>query len=204
MDQPAEHDEDARAAALASRTARDAQLAALVQASADGDCDAFAAFYDRTLAYATTVARRLLQGPDIDDVLADAYFEAWRQAARYDAARGSAVTWLLTIVRSRALDLLRRLAAHPVAAGGDDDAFEAVFDGADPVDALWQRQAGRRLHAALAALEPRERWTLGLAYFGELSHTQIAAATRLPLGTVKTVLARAQHKLRLALADDVR
>jgi RNA polymerase sigma-70 factor, ECF subfamily len=199
MSRPAERTDD-DAAADPARAARDAELAALVHAAADGDCTAFEAFYDRTLAYAETVARRMLHGPDLEDLLADAYFEAWRCAARFDAARGSAVTWLLTIVRSRALDALRRIAARPAAAADDDAAADAVADGPDPVDVLWQRQAGARLHAALAQLEPRERWTLGLAYFGELSHAEIAAATRLPLGTVKSVLARAQAKLRLALA----
>jgi len=181
-----------------ARVRRDAELASLVQAAADGDCTAFEAFYDRTLGYAQAVAGRMLHGADLEDLLADAYFEAWRCAARFDAARGSAVTWLLTIVRSRSLDQLRHRAARPETA--DAEAADLRADeGADPVDALWRRQSGQRLHAALAGLDARERWTLGLAYFHDRSHSEIAAITGMPLGTVKSLLSRAQAKLRQML-----
>jgi RNA polymerase sigma-70 factor, ECF subfamily len=185
----------------AARAERDVQLAALVRASADGDCSAFESFYDRTIGYAETVARRLLRAADVEDLLADAYFEAWRGAARFDAGRGSAVTWLLTIVRSRALDWLRRVAARPEGALSDVAPADIACEGADPIDLLWQRQTNARLHAALATLDPRERWTLGLAYFRDCSHSEIAGLTGLPLGTVKSVLARAQSKLRSTLSD---
>lgn len=184
---------------------RDQRLAALLAAAARGDTTAFEAFYDATYAYARTVARRVLAGGDTDDLLADAYFEAWRKAASFDAARGSAVTWLLTVVRSRALDLLRQRASHPSVGGqdaGDDEAAAGAAAGADsdPGERLWRHEAGGRLHAAVQALSPPERWALGLAYWRELSHAEIAAATGWPLGTVKSHLLRAQHKLREALS----
>lgn len=186
-----------------TRAARDARLATLLCAAAGGSAQAFEDFYDASAAHARALARRLLRGPqreaDIEDLLADAYFEAWRLAARFDAARGSAVTWLLQIVRSRALDLLRRQAAHPTEPLPDETADPATDD--DPAARLWQQQAGTRLHAALLRLSAAERWALGLAYFRELSHAQIAAATGLPLGTVKSHIQRAQSKLRDALAD---
>lgn len=184
---------------------RDQRLATQLAAAARGDTTAFEAFYDATYAYARTVARRVLAGGDTDDLLADAYFEAWRKAASFDAARGSAVTWLLTVVRSRALDLLRERASHPSVGGrdaGDDEAAAGTAAGADsdPGERLWRREAGSRLHAAVRALSPPERWALGLAYWRELSHAEIAAATGWPLGTVKSHLLRAQHKLREALS----
>lgn len=185
-----------------ARTARDERLAALLAAAARGDCTAFEAFYDATFTYARTIARRMLSGSDVDDLLADAYFEAWRTVARYDAGRGSAMTWLLTLVRSRCLDVLRQRRSQP-SVGGSDDTLPADIpaDGAeDPAHQLWRQQADARLHAALAALSAAERWVLGLAYFRELSHAQIAAATGMPLGTVKTHLLRAQQRLRALLA----
>jgi RNA polymerase sigma-70 factor (ECF subfamily) len=183
------------------RSERDQRLALLLAASARGDTTAFEAFYDETLAYARTVARRLLRGGDSDDLLADVYFEAWRSAARFDPQRGSAVTWLLTLVRSRTLDLLRHRAVHPGPPAHEVDAVEDATDaGDDPGDRLWRRQAGARLHAELQRLSGVERWLLGLAYFRELSHAEIARCTGLPLGTVKSHLLRAQHKLRCALA----
>lgn len=192
------------------REERDRRLAALLGAAARGDSTAFEAFYDATYAYARLVARRVLAGGDTDDLLADAYFEAWRKAAAFDAARGSAVTWLLTLVRSRALDLLRQRASHPSVGGSGPhgDAPDGVAPpeatdatgGAEPGEHLWRREAGARLHAAVQALSAAERWALGLAYWREMSHAEIAAATGWPLGTVKSHLLRAQHKLRAALS----
>lgn len=189
------------------RAARDLQLAAWLAEAAKGSSAAFEHFYDATVAHARTLARRMLRGPwrnsdcdsDCDDLLADAYFEAWRNLPRFDATRGSAVTWLLQIVRSRALDLLRRQASHATEALPEDTPEPGHED--DAAQRLWQQQAGTRLHAALSRLTAPERWVLGLAYFRDLSHAEIATATGLPLGTVKSHLQRAQVKLRAALAD---
>lgn len=201
-----------RAAAVADRPvpaaerARDEHLATLLAACTDGDCTAFEAFYDATFAYAQTVARRMLSGShEVEDLLAEAYFEAWRSVARFDPLRGSPVTWLLTIVRSRCLDLLRHHRAHPSVGGSGQDDEATGHDTpagaeADPIEHLWRQQSDGRLTAALAALSAAERWVLGLAYFRELSHSQIALATGMPLGTVKTLILRAQQRLREVLA----
>lgn len=182
------------------RASSDALLAQHLAAAANGDSAAFEAFYDATAGYARALARRVLHGADVEDLLADVFFEAWRGAARFDASRCSPVTWLLTLVKSRAVDLLRYRAAHPSVAGRDSEPdAEAALDD-DPADRLWQQQAGSRLHAALQRLTAAERWVLGLAYFRELTHGEIAHSTGLPLGTVKSHLLRTQTKLRAALA----
>src|SRR5688572_31646062 len=90
------------------RRARDERLALLLARAAAGDALAFEAFYDASVVHARTLARRILRDADLDDVLAEAFFQAWRDAARFDVVRGSAMAWLLTIVRTRALDLLRQ------------------------------------------------------------------------------------------------
>lgn len=213
-----------------ARRARDEQLAAWLAAAAAGDAAAFEAFYAATFTQARTVARRLLREPAaVEDLLADCYFEAWRQVARFDPARGSAMTWLLVRVRSRGLDTLRAAAARPVQAAGAfaafathgphalqgaaagrsaDDAFAggpggeptlATDPADDPAEQLWRREAGAGLQAALATLSAAERWVLGLAYLRELSHAEIAACTGMPLGTVKSHAQRAQQKLRARL-----
>jgi RNA polymerase sigma-70 factor (ECF subfamily) len=189
------------AAADPARTERDERLAGLLAAAAQGDAGAFEAYYDATVAYARAAARRLLSGADLEDLLADAYFEAWRNAARFDSQRGSAVTWLLVIVRSRGLDLLRHRTVHPSVATSEAGPPELPTDPAlDPSEQLWRQQAGTRLHGALQSLSAPERWVLGLAYFRELTHAQIAQCTGLPLGTVKSHVQRAQTKLRAALS----
>ncbi|WP_395699379.1 RNA polymerase sigma factor [Aquabacterium sp.] len=187
--------------ARAERAERDQRLAGWLAQAAEGDAQAFERFYDATIGYAQALARRLLREPDIDDVLAESYFQCWREAPRFDAGRGSAVTWLLTRVRSRAIDL-RRAQAHEAseaAAGGESDeltlaGLASQLPGPDELLAL--AEAGSRLYHALAALSPQERWVLGLAYFRELSHAATAQVTGLPLGTVKSLLLRGQQKLR--------
>lgn len=184
------------------RSQRDRQLACWLQQAAGGDALAFERFYDATVAYAQALARRLLRDADIDDVLAEAYFQAWREAPRFEPARGSAVTWLLTRVHSRAIDLRRQQKHEPAALETDEDALaRRASDLPGPDDLLALAEAGSRLAQALAALSPQERWVLGLAYFRELSHAATAQATGLPLGTVKSLLLRAQHKLRSLLGD---
>lgn len=187
-----------------ARANRDLRLAGLLAGAANGNGDDFEAFYDATVGYARALGRRILAGADLDDALADAYLDAWRLCTRFDPARGSAVTWLLMLVHSRALDLWRRRAhAHPStdSAAADSPAEPPARTDADPGHALWQLQAGQRLHEALDTLSPQERWVLGLAYFRELSHATIAQATGLPLGTVKSLIQRAHAKLKPLLAD---
>lgn len=182
------------------RRARDERLALLLQRSAAGDAQAFEAFYDACIVHARTLARRILRDAELDDVLADAFFQAWRDAARFDVVRGSAMAWLLTIVRTRALDLLRQRQLRGQA--GDAEPVDVPSDEPGPPDLLAQAQAGSRLQAALGQLSHQERWLLGLAYYRDHTHVQIAATTALPLGTVKSVLLRAQHKLRSLLEQD--
>lgn len=184
-------------AAAAARAARDTLLAARLTAAAAGDADAFAAFYDATVGHARALARRIVHGADVDDTLAEAYLDAWRHAAAFDPARGSAVSWLLGIVHHRALDIWRR--QHP--SGGLAAAAEPAATADEPAERLWQCQSSQRLGRALAGLSASERWVLGLAYFRDLPHGAIARCTGLPLGTVKSLIHRAQGKLRLALAD---
>lgn len=187
-------------ALAAQRRLRDERLAGLLARSAAGDAAAFEAFYDTCIVHARTLARRMLRDADLDDVLADAFFQAWREASRFDARRGGPLTWLLMIVRTRALDCLRQRAARP-AAGGEDEADQILSEQPGPAEWLAQVQAGSRVQRALAELSAQERWLLALAYYRDLTHVQIATATALPLGTVKSCLLRAQQKLRERLAD---
>jgi RNA polymerase sigma-70 factor (ECF subfamily) len=178
------------------RAARDRELAEWLRAAAAGDHAAFERFYDATLGYAHAVARRMLRPADLEDLLADAYFQAWREAPRFDAGRGSPVTWLLTLVRSRCLDLLRHQRASPEVASDDGGHDERPSHEPGPDQLLDAIESGTRLHAALAALSAHERWVLGLAYWRELTHREICEVTALPLGTVKSLILRAQAKLR--------
>jgi len=194
-----------REATTPDRTARDAQLADWLAAAAGGDAAAFERYYDVTLAFAHTLARRMLPAADVEDVIADAYVQAWSDVRRFDPARGSPVTWLLMIVRSRALDLLRRRKAAPeVAAAAETPGSpgdNAPSESPGPADLLDGIEAESRLHGALRALSAQERWVLGLAYYRELTHREVSEQTGLPLGTVKSLILRAQAKLRALLGE---
>lgn len=183
---------------------RDLRCAALLGAAAQGDARAFESFYSVTLAVATAVVRRIAGPAHLEDVLSDAYFQAWQQAARFDAQRGNALTWFLTIARSRALDRLRaEKLRHGGQAGAPGFDSQDLPDDAQPgPDALLElTQATSQLHAALGRLSSNERWVLGLAYFRDLTHTEIASLTGLPLGTIKSLISRSQQKLRATLGD---
>jgi RNA polymerase sigma-70 factor, ECF subfamily len=144
------------------------------------------------------LAALLARAADLEDVLAEAYLQVWRKAGSFDAHRGSAVTWLLLIVRSRALDLLRKPHEEQL---DEEQAPELPATDPGPPDVLETTQANAALHAALAQLNAKERWALSLAYYRDMSHSEIAAATAMPLGTVKSLINRAQDKLRALLGS---
>jgi RNA polymerase sigma-70 factor, ECF subfamily len=178
------------------------QLALWLAAAAGGDACAFEQFYEATARQAMAVVRRVAGQAYAEDVLADCYFQAWRNAAQFDPGRGSALAWLLTMARSRALDRLRQeQLRHGGLTGApefDADSEPAAHD-LGPDSLLESTQAKSRVHAALAQLSANERWVLGLAFFRDCTQTEIAALTGMPLGTVKSLITRAQHKMRETL-----
>jgi RNA polymerase sigma-70 factor, ECF subfamily len=187
---------------LGAQQERNERLAGLLQAAAGGDGRAFESFYSATSRHAMAVVRRIVGEALAEDVLAECYFQAWRQAARFDAARGSALTWLLTMARSRALDRLRQESLrHGGLSGAPDFDADACEHAAalSPDQLLESVEARTRLHDALRELSANERWVLGLAYFRDCTQSEIAAITGMPLGTVKSHMTRAQHKLRETL-----
>ena len=170
-----------------------------------GDESALGALYDRWEGTVRALAYRITSDDmEADDVVEEVFWQAWRQADRYDPARGSAGTWLLTVARSRSLDRMRATKRTRAGASIDDadvassEAFAAP--GPDPFAAAELRDRARIVTAALAALQPVQRECLELAYFGGLSQSEIAAKTGQPLGTVKTRMRLALRKLRDTLA----
>jgi RNA polymerase sigma-70 factor, ECF subfamily len=173
---------------------------ALVGRMALGDESALAALYDATAPAVHGLVTRIVTDPaTADEVTADVFHQAWRQAARFDAGRGTALAWLLTIARTRAIDRLRatreRTAREPI-----ELAAQIASPAPGPEDALGLEQRRALVREALAALVPDQRRAIELAYFAGLSHTEIAARLDEPLGTVKTRIRLAMTRLRDALA----
>jgi RNA polymerase sigma-70 factor (ECF subfamily) len=171
---------------------------------ARGDQTALAELYDRHARPVYSLALRIVQDPsDAEDVVQDVFSQAWRQASRYDAARGAVGAWLLTVARSRAIDRLRAKRVRPDVAAP----AKMVRDVLDPAvlqDAqLVSGEQVARVRSALAELPMPQRSALELAYYEGLTHAEIAARLKEPLGTVKTRIRLAMMKLRDALAGAV-
>lgn len=176
--------------------------ARIVARMAAQDEQALAAFHDRWCARVESVVLRIVRdADDAADVVEEVFWQCWRQAARFDAARGDVERWLVTIARSRALDRLRarrRLREEVVA--DDGPPADLVDAGADPSSDAEGADRRARVAAALATLPPEQREALELAYYGGYSQSEIAGRTGQPLGTVKTRMRLALQKLRTVLA----
>ena len=180
--------------------------ARLVARAADGDASALATLYDRHGGACYALARALVgSASDAEDVVASTFSQLWQTASRYDAARGSVAAWITTMTRSRALDLLRaqrrRARLHERAAVADADGFAVPLGGgSDAADVDAERaEVARAVRASLTALPEAQRRAIELAFFGGLSHSDIAAALDEPLGTIKTRIRSGMLKLRDAL-----
>ncbi len=183
-------------------TALSAQLANQLVAIARGDQRAFERFYDATLARVFAVARRICTDHALaEEVTEDVYVQVWRNAARFDATRGAVLAWLLIMTRSRALDALRR--ADPSISVEDSHGLhdkEGPQSQVDPLHLLDTFRRDSEVRSALAALPARDRQMVAFAFLRGLTHTEIAAAMKLPLGTVKTTIRRAFGLLRERLS----
>lgn len=196
---------DGRATPPASGLARQASEAQLVQwidAIVDQDERALAALYDATVTRVFGIVQRIVRRTALaEEVVEDAYFQVWRQAVRFDPARGQVLTWLLAIARSRAIDALRREARFQHE-DVDDESEGALACPARPTDELLDLARHHAdLHQALLLLGAQPRQLVAMAFFRGLSHEEIAQQTRLPLGTVKSQIRRALSTLRQMLGD---
>jgi len=153
------------------------------------------------------VVLRIVADPYLaEEVVGECFWQVWREAARFDAARGSVSSWVATIARSRALDAIRRrraLASHEEAMTDEQgDAWACISE--SPSECLEKRQRHRCLHQALERIDPIQRQLLSLAFCGGMSHEQVAVHSGLALGTVKSHIRRGlaqmhKHCLRAGL-----
>ncbi len=183
--------------------ASEAQLAEWVDAIVDQDERALAALYDATFLRTFGLVQRIVRRTSLaEEVVEDAYFQVWRQAVRFDPARGQALTWLLSIARSRAIDALRREARFKHDSIDEDSDLDGTADLRPHDELLDLARHSAGLQQALMQLGAQPRQLVSLAFFRGLSHEEIAQQTRLPLGTVKSQIRRALLSLRELLAAD--
>lgn len=177
---------------------------AAVQRMAGGDGSALADLYDRHGRSVYALAVRILGDPaEAEDLTQDVFALAWKNAARYDPARGAVAAWLLVTTRTRAIDRIRARRSRPQG-GGDEDGrkIAAIPDAMPSVDVIVATsQAASRVRMALAGLPADQRDAIDLAYFQGLSHTEIADRTGTPLGTIKTRIRSGLQRLREAMTS---
>ena len=175
--------------------------AALVQSIAAGDELALHALYERAHRIVFTLIMQITANRETaEELTIDVFHDVWRRAARYDAANGTVLGWVMNQARSRAIDRLRfenRKKRNP---GDDMQPLAAVA--ADPCDVLELREQRESLRAALAVLTPDERQAIETTFFAGLTHAEAAARLNQPLGTIKTRIRSALHKLRHVLAAE--
>jgi RNA polymerase sigma-70 factor, ECF subfamily len=167
------------------------------------DPAAFEIVYDRHGGAAYSLAYRIVGDRLVaEDVTQEAFLSVWRSGARFDRARGSVRTWLLGVVRNRAIDVLRREAGRAPTVSIELDTVPEQESRFEPTDAeALRREAGREVRGVLADLPEDQLKVVQLAYFGGLSHSEIAEVLGMPLGTVKGRMRLAMEKLRATLAE---
>jgi RNA polymerase sigma-70 factor (ECF subfamily) len=185
-------------------TERHDQDAVLARRIRSGDREAVGELYDRYAGIAMAVAIRVLRDRGAaEDVVHDAFVAVWQKIDRFDVAHGSLRSWLLTIVRNRAIDRLRRV--RPAEDVDELDSRSLLRSTPNPTwDAAIASLDRRALAAAVATLPTEQREAVELAYFEGLTYREVAVRMEIPPGTASGRLRLALVKLREALAPDRR
>jgi RNA polymerase sigma-70 factor (ECF subfamily) len=178
-------------------------MKAWLAAIARQDNQAFRALYDATSSKLFGFALRILVKRELaEEVLQESFVSVWNNAASYQAGLAAPMTWMTTIVRNKAFDLLRRVDATVEI---DADTFDKdVMDALEstdptPIEALQISADSKALARCFARLEGLHRQAIALAFYHDLSHSEVAEQMKLPIGTVKTWVRRGLERLRLCL-----
>jgi len=182
----------------------DRELMDLLDRIAAQDDTALRSLYESTSSRLFGLALRVVRNRDAaEDVLQESFLTIWRSAASYRASLSPPMAWLGLIVRSRALDALRKRTSDRADLMNElDDALADTLpgEGANPMDATEASEQAFALHQCLGKLETRQREVVSLAYLRDLSHGELAEQLKLPLGTVKTWIRRGLEQLRTCMA----
>lgn len=189
---------------VAMSTTTDTELMQLIDRIATREDAALKALYDQTSSRLFGLALRIVRHRDTaEDVLQEAFLTIWRVAGDYRASLSPPMAWLSLIVRSRALDALRRRTTErsDVTDTWDDEAMDAMETDALTPDAwMLASEQAFALQQCMSQLENKQREVISLAYLRDWSHSDLSRQLQLPLGTVKTWIRRGMEQLRQCLA----
>ena len=177
-------------------TPRPAALEELLHRSATGDEAAFGELYDAVSTRLFGLVRRVVRDPaQSEEVTQEVFLEIWRHSARFDAGRGSALSWMLTIAHRKAVDRVR----SSEASRSRDESWGVSHQDVDhdaTAEGAVQRLDAERVHQALQTLTDAQRQALELSYLSGYTHTEVASMLGLPLGTAKTRIRDGLIRLR--------
>jgi RNA polymerase sigma-70 factor, ECF subfamily len=167
-----------------------------------GEARAFEVVFDRHAGPAFSLAYRMCGSTArAEDIVQEAFLSLWRSGARYDRARGSVRSWVLSAVHNRAIDALRRELSSTSRDVFVERIAEQLRSPRETAAEAEQRDDARRVRSALGELPADQRRVIELAYFGGFTHSQIAEMLDLPTGTVKGRMRLGLTKLRFLLGD---
>ena len=177
------------------------RLTQLLAETAGGDQRAFAELYRSCSAHLFAVLLRILQRRDwAEEALQDCFLKVWQKSETYAPERGAPLTWLCTIARYRALDLLRMKRPEvEMPEEGEEAPMTLADPGQDPVDGAIEGEGIGRLQDCMRGLQDEQRRSVLLAYYEGYTHQELAQAMQAPLGTVKSWVRRGLTRLRECL-----
>jgi len=176
-------------------------LSGLLAGTAAGDQRAFRELYAATSSHLFALLVRMLKRQDwAEEALQDCYLKVWQKSESYAPDKGAPLTWLLSIARYRALDLLRMRRPEVLEADGDEDGPDLLSEAPDPTQDLLARaeesEGIGRLERCMEGLGSEQRSSVLLAYYEGYTHQELAARMKAPLGTVKSWVRRGLAQLR--------
>ncbi|MBT8101170.1 MAG: sigma-70 family RNA polymerase sigma factor [Gammaproteobacteria bacterium] len=187
-------------------------LSSLLRNTADGDTQAFRRLYDQTSPQLYAIALQMMRAESAaDDVLQDAFVQVWHRASDYHAERGTVMAWLTTIVRYRAIDMLRKqrndlsldqdtidaTAVQLDIAAKDADSSEP----GGPMESAMADEDADYLAECLSRLSGAQKQSVALAFFRGMTHQELSDCLAMPLGTIKSRLRRSLMRLKNCLAQ---
>lgn len=180
-----------------------ADLDALLKRISKRDSNAFQALYDATSAKLYSFALRMLFKRELaEEVIQDSFIKIWNSAHQYNPDIATPMTWMISVVRNNAIDMLRGFDPVVEIDGKDfDNRLLEAWESPDatPAEAIEMTDSARSLNTCLSRLDQPQRQALALAFFHDLSHSEVAAHLSTPIGTVKTWIRRGLEKLRLCI-----
>lgn len=180
------------------------ELYTLLRASAHGDQLAFRRLYERTSGKMYAVAQRIMRSKELaDEVMQEAYVRIWHNAADYISDRGSVITWMVSILRYRAIDRLRKIKREGVNENADDYEDKLIDDSEDPMQFIDKASEAKLLKGCLEELADKQKHSIALAFYDGLTHEQLSKTLDAPLGTVKSWIRRGLLLLKQCLNNEL-